>query len=94
MDWSGGLKAQLRSRVEGLLAATPTSGYRSLGTPPTVLSLRSVNGDTHGNFFDASSSAIKSDPRQAKRLAGKRTLLSHASTRHWHNRNLEPTARC
>jgi len=73
VDWSGGLKAQLRSRAEALLSAGPECGYRSAGTPPTVLFLESLNSTTHGNFFEPAWSAINANPEWAKRL-----LKSHA----------------
>ena len=69
MDWAGRLKAQLRSRAEALLATTPESGYRSRGTPPTVLFTPAPNEASHGNFFGPSWSAIQQNAHWKSRLS-------------------------
>ena len=68
MDWASVLKDQLRERAQSWARRPGVASYGSLGTPATVLFPRSVDGDSHGNFFPDAWSAIRSNPDWSCRL--------------------------
>jgi restriction endonuclease-like protein len=62
VNWSLALKEQLQQRAKAWAAVPGISSYQSIGKSATVIFERSAAGDAHGNFFDASWTAILANP--------------------------------
>jgi hypothetical protein len=58
MNWSTGLRAQLRTRAEAWAAKTGLPSYPSRGQPPVILFEARADGASHGNFQQDSWVAI------------------------------------
>jgi hypothetical protein len=73
-NWPEILRAEIRQRAESILAASPQSGYRSLGGRATVLFARTGQG--HANFYRASWDAIAAESEWLSRMEKAHTRVS------------------
>jgi len=69
LNYSEGIREQIRSRAEAALEVAPGSGYRSLGQNPTILFHELDGGASHGNFYTPAWTAIRASPEWAARLS-------------------------